>query len=161
MTRNSANILILGGFIFQYIPPLGSVLFQGCFPYACASFKTWNSSLYFQQTAESQSCIQLWKRHRSHHIQNVFPNVIAGHQLLDTTQALGTFPITKISPGTFKSSKQAALVLLFRWKWIIKVTEAAPVCLSQKLVSLFHLLPVVIPIPEVVVGLVLIVFRHL
>ena len=50
---------------------------------------------------------------------------------------------------------------MFRWRWIIKVTEAAPVCLSQKLVSLFHLLPVVIPIPEVVVGLVLIVFRHL
>ena len=66
-----------------------------------------------------------------------------------------------VVPKTFKSSKQAALVLLFRWRWIIKVTEATPVCLSQKLVSLFHLLPVVIPIPEVVVGLVLIVFRHL
>ena len=77
VTRNLANILILGGFIFQYIPPLGSVLFQGCFPYACASFKTWNSSLYFQQTAESQSCIQLCKLHRSHHIQNIIRYLLA------------------------------------------------------------------------------------
>ena len=62
---------------------------------------------------------------------------------------------------TFQNSKQAALVILFRWWWTIKVTEAAPVCLSQKLVSLFHLLTVGIPIPEVVVGTVLIVFRNL
>ena len=67
----------LGGRIFQYIPPLGSVLFQGCFPYACASFKTWNSSLYFQQTAESQSCIQLCKLQRSHRIQNIIRYLLA------------------------------------------------------------------------------------
>ena len=47
---------------------------------------------------------KLWKRHRSHHIQNVVPNVMARHQLLDTTQAIGTFPITKISPGSVRKS---------------------------------------------------------
>ena len=64
-----------------------------------------------------------------------------------------------VVPKTFQNSKQAALVLLFRWT--IKVREATPVCLSQKLVSLFHLLPVGIHIPDVVVGMVLIVFRNL
>ena len=34
---------------------------------------------------------KLWKRHRSHHIQNVVPNVMARHQLLDTTQAMEHF----------------------------------------------------------------------
>ena len=125
---------------------------------------------------------------------------MAGHQLLDTTQAIGTFPITKISPGsvreghfsakwslvqwqefwsrrvkpfkgqgvrefnvvpkTFKNSKQTSLVLLFRWWWTIKFTEAAPVCLSQKLFSLFHLNLVGVPIPGVIVGTVLIVSRY-
>ena len=51
---------------------------------------------------------KLWKRHRSHHIQNVVPNVMARHQLLDTTQAIGTFPITKISPGSVRKSHFSA-----------------------------------------------------
>ena len=43
----------------------------------------------------------------------------------------------------------------------MKVTKAIPVCLSQKLVSLFYLLLVGIAVPKVVVGTVLIFFRNL
>ena len=50
---------------------------------------------------------------------------------------------------------------MFRWRWTIEVAEAAPVCLSQKLFSLFHLLLVGVPIPEVVVGTVLVVVGNL
>ena len=62
---------------------------------------------------------------------------------------------------TFQNSKVAFLILLFRGRWAVEVTEAAPVCLSQELFSLFHLLLVSVPIPEVVVGTVLIVSRCL
>ena len=41
-----------------------------------------------------------WSRHRSHHTQKVFPNVVAGHQLLNTSPDNGIFPITKICPGS-------------------------------------------------------------
>ena len=53
---------------------------------------------------------------------------------------------------TLQTSKNAALILLFRGRGAVEVTEAAPVCLSQELFSLFHLLLVSVPIPEVVVG---------
>ena len=49
---------------------------------------------------------------------------------------------------------------MFRWRWTIEVAKAAPVCTSQELFSLFHLLLVGVPIPEVVVRTVLIVLRN-
>ena len=66
----------------------------------------------------------------------------------------------RCGPKDFPELQTAALVLLFRWWWTIKVTEAAPVCLSQKLFSLFHLNLVGVPIPGVIVGTVLIVSRN-
>ena len=63
-------------------------------------------------------------------------------------------------PQTLQNTKKAALVLLCRWSLTIEVTEAAPVCLSQKLFSLFHLNLVGVPIPGVIVGTVLIVSRN-
>ena len=49
---------------------------------------------------------------------------------------------------------------MFRWRWTIEVAKAAPVCISQELFSLFHLLLVGVPIPEVVVRTVLLVLRN-
>ena len=65
-----------------------------------------------------------------------------------------------VIPQTLQNTKKAALVLLCRWSLTIEVTEAAPVCLSQKLFSLFHLNLVGVPIPGVIVGTVLIVSRN-
>ena len=42
-----------------------------------------------------------WSRHRSHHTQKVIPNVVARHQLLNTSPDNGIFPITKICPGSW------------------------------------------------------------